>query len=102
MTTTTKAAHTPGPWHIGKESVWQGNIYGPGENGGTQGGTIIAAIPHSYINADANRLVIAAAPDMFAALEAIVSASRVYLPPDLAHAIRIQGEAAIQKARGGQ
>lgn len=92
MTTTTKAAHTPGPWH------WE-----PHGECWLLGGTNDAPETVFHVDPDgnavpdaANRSLIAAAPDLLEALEGLISQPQV-----LSDAL-FKAKAAIQKAKGGK
>lgn len=71
----TAVQHTPGPWRVGT----------PGPNGcytiGTERGLMTAMIAHSInmagqkVEAEANACLIAAAPELLAALDAILNGS---------------------------
>ena len=96
--------HTPGPWEVSDTSVcldgplssWNRTICDLGHYG-SDGRTC-------YPNAKANGLLIAAAPDMLAALEAVLkeliySRGEVFGPSD--EEIVNLTKAAIAKAKGG-
>ena len=106
MSTTT---HTPGPWHIGSGNG-EGSIFA--ENGRMRletGGTTLYPICHNVSTwnideDDANARLIAAAPDLLAALETCVSELNqlAFLANDkLANAAIEKGIEAIRKAKGG-
>lgn len=62
------AKHTPGPWVIQDNAAFGVHIYGPG---GLGGGKHLARVSNSAgVDARANARLIAAAPDMLAALKA--------------------------------
>lgn len=93
----TERRHTPGPWrrvrwpHAG---IWY--VMGPGED---------ESVADAWTKADAN--LIAAAPDLLAALEVLLDAPRIrgWSEPSINVNERVnhamtQAEAAIAKARG--
>lgn len=97
MSTTTKAAHTPGPWTFSAFSfgsptapVCHKKIVGPMEDGVSQ--KLIAEIHMQHDTHEADGALIAAAPEMLEALEACVTHG-YYGSQD-------KVLAAIQKARG--
>ena len=61
----TKAAHTPGPWHVEPETEDQALSIVAGENAGADSETIIAEIGGVFGDCEeANAHLIAAAPDL--------------------------------------
>jgi hypothetical protein len=60
--TTQNAQHTPGPWRVADGGVTHWYIYRDKDE--------IATTRHEFPNAEANARLIAAAPDLLAALEA--------------------------------
>lgn len=63
----TKTAHTPGPWRItDRDDAWEIAPSGCGQS--------LAEITYTGGNAEANARLIAAAPVLLAALEALVAA----------------------------
>ena len=92
------AAHTPSPWRIGDEDhIWR--IYGPGD------GDVIGELEYIGGNAEANARLIAAAPTLLAALEAISNEADEWDDHDgrlghVAYSTLVQARAAIAAARG--
>jgi hypothetical protein len=89
--------HTPGPWHIGVRTFHAGrDVYGPKGEPVAVADDAITATPE----AEANARLIAAAPDLLAALQAIMG------DPDavdhILHLDAVAADAAIAKATGGQ
>lgn len=95
--------HTPGPWALDDES-----IYAPGGEGWKQ----VAEIPNWRTNPgevltpedNANARLIAAAPDMLEALQALANwgpFQNGYAPDDAFSKIQSMTRAAIAKATGG-
>ena len=76
MTTDTRTTHTPGPWHVESPSNVMGNA-----TIRTESGSVIAIMPNMTIDANpmtrfddpANGAVLAAAPDLLAALKLLVA-----------------------------
>ena len=95
MTTAEKAKHTPGPWRV----VPQAGEYFYEIRGGTVKDSILIAEISDICERDENARLIAAAPDMLAALEAILPTTKsdewLLTYHDLARV-----RAAIRKARG--
>ena len=94
MTNTKQTAHTPGPWNFGRTSL---DVYAP------ETGKHIATahLPLGWLSeeraiAEANARLIAAAPDLLAALEMIRNANVAMAEP-----IEDAMFAAIAKAQGG-
>ncbi len=87
--------HTPGPWVYSFESVdpeWAVVT--------TVGGAVIANVNADH-RQEANARLIAAAPDLLAALKLLESAARI-LPPNIdPDSPLAQARAAIAKAEGG-
>lgn len=72
MTVTTNNTHTPGPWILGTYDHAVHNITGPkGEM------PFIATIPSGRDNREANARLIAAAPDLLAALQAMMTIAEI-------------------------
>ena len=89
--------HTPGPWHIGVRTYHAGrDVYGPKGEPVAVADDAITATPE----AEANARLIAAAPELLAALQAIMD------DPDavdhILHLDAVAADAAIAKATGGQ
>jgi hypothetical protein len=89
--------HTPGPWHIGVRTFHAGrDVYGPKGEPVAVADDAITATPE----AEANARLIAAAPNLLAALQAIMG------DPDavdhILHLDAVAADAAIAKATGGQ
>ena len=83
----TDTKHTPGPWHEGSYRSIE-----------SQSGTICEVYSHMGIaEADANQKLIAAAPELLAALEWIVNQPTGSMYAEVREAAR----AAIAKATGG-
>lgn len=92
MTTATKATHTPGPWRTGD---MYSTVFGP--KNGTPCPDVIADVHSS--NRIANAKLIAAAPEILGALEALLDIAP--LARDLqTRNIHALAEAAIRKAKG--
>jgi hypothetical protein len=91
MSATTKAAHTPGPWHYQDESdAYTHIVRGP------KGEFVVSAPQDTSGTAEADTRLIAAAPEMLEALEGVLRvADRKTKEFDAARA-------AIQKAKGCQ
>ena len=100
---------TPGPWHIGSGNG-EGSIFA--ENGRMRletGGTTLYPICHNVSTwnideDDANARLIAAAPDLLAALESCISwlNQLAFMEKDILSADAIKkGFEAIEKAKGG-
>ena len=102
---------TPGPWFAGQMHRWSGTCitrrppieYGPsGTIGDAPIAQVVAKAPHwenSY-PVDANAALIAAAPDLYAALEDLRSSLIVLTKnSDLTEELK-QADAALAKARG--
>ena len=97
--------HTPGPWHVGIGNG-DGSIFP--EVGRTRledGGTTLYPIAQvnrgwNAVEDDANARLIAAAPDLLAALRNVIASYRANDPDSMANAIN-DAEAAIAKATGG-
>ena len=93
--------HTPGPWHIGVRTFHAGrDVYGP------KGEPVAVADQELTLPEEsaANARLIAAAPDLLAALEALVGEAdlgEVDLDDDDRAKLE-QARAAIAKATGGQ
>lgn len=82
--------HTPGPWRLGPSL---GEVRDDDNN-------VLCDVYHdSDEQAEADTRLIAAAPDLLAACEALLNEARQYFPMVCGEAIT-QGEAAIAKARG--
>ena len=88
-----KGEHTPGPWNVEHDT----------EIIAAEGKRIAEADTRSinFVNgeANANARLIAAAPDLLAAAEALLEEARQFFPTVSGNAITI-GEAAVKKARG--
>jgi hypothetical protein len=67
--------HTPGPWHVETTETRDGAIEAIAVREGSAGLFIAAVEPHDMAHADAiaNARLIAAAPDLLAALERIAT-----------------------------
>lgn len=98
----TTAAHTPGPWNLRLMQDRSIKHFCPVDADGQslltvvdQGGTLFAGI---YVDADAR--LIAAAPELLAALRACVLAMKADLPPAATHAEIDQACTAIFAATG--
>jgi hypothetical protein len=115
--TTTTPQHTPGPWRVRHDGTSSG-IYAPSINGydiarvhgyaeRPGGGTMLLGPEHQ-----ANAALIAAAPDLLAALvdllraaDAVHSFGLPHIPPTTADWFRsaqAAAESAIARAQGGQ
>ena len=90
MTTAEKAKHTPGPWQIDQSGA--GLEIRPSRS--------IHAITILKHGEEANARLIAAAPEMAEALEAIVEAG--YRGDEINGKLLAEAEAAIRKARGDE
>lgn len=90
------APHTPGPWKVGRHLGSRTEVrlihHDAGDHG--QGVPIIEGAV-----SEANARLIAAAPDMFAALESIAEGC-AFPADDVQRAIRRRALAAIDKAEG--
>ena len=72
MSTATEVKHTPGPWRVEPETEDQALSIVAGENAGQDSETIIAEIEGTLGDCEeANARLIAAAPDMLAALKGV-------------------------------
>lgn len=93
----TNATHTPGPWAIRK------NIYGSLDLFGDGGSRIIGS-QFLLMNQEANANLIAAAPELLAALEAMHACHRAFSDSEnwtvLDDEARLLAEKAIAKAKG--
>jgi len=101
-------AHTPGPWHVGPfdrdNQIFSDNGRMRLESGGT---TLypIATVNDGWDNTEdeANALLIAAAPELLAALKDCVAEFNGIMPTELVErfgATRIAARAAVEKAEG--
>lgn len=102
MTTTTKAAHTPGPWHVyencpafdNSDVIFSAHV----------DDAIVCSIGGDLVGEKANARLIAAAPDLLDSLENLLD----YLDAHDWGTVPSGGKtetdarAAIQKAKGGQ
>lgn len=92
--------HMPGPWEMSDGSVWAISPW----NARVRIASVTQFSPMNGIDSDANRRLIAAAPDMFEALEAIEFALNQGMPAamvlDENSPIRDCLRAAIAKATG--
>ena len=88
----TDTQHTPGPWFVTPDgtAVYKKDGYG------YRGDTICLFVGHPFI--DANARLIAAAPELLAALQALAALPNKHRPEEMWDAAR----AAIAKATGGQ
>src|SRR5690606_37089094 len=102
------SAYTPGPWfHDGNGNVWRRDPKDLYQNGGTVAGDKPLATIHKGWHHDgaegypveANARLIAAAPELLRALQAMVSVTDKGLRP---RAARNNARAAIAKATGEQ
>ena len=100
-----KAAHTPGPWKFGKELTARSGEWLVSFDAGSKGrGIAIAETRAGSGNEEANARLIAAAPELLAALETAYMALIGYLPAhrnDVTDAAIGAARAAITKAKGG-
>lgn len=91
----TEGSHTPGPWRLSEHE------HGCVVQRGDEGGFFVQGLSKDQVRADAR--LIAAAPDLLAALERIVRLNE-QMPADhpsrLSHGEVKQAIAAITKARG--
>lgn len=93
--------HTPGPWHVDPDPrpdmEWNNHIYGAD-------GMAVCFMAHSDGKDDerdeANARLIAAAPDLLSALEAVEQAYSNRHSPQHRTACLMQAQAAIKKAKG--
>lgn len=97
--------HTPGPWHIGVRTYHAGrDVYGPKGEPVAVADDAITTTPE----AEANARLIAAAPELLAALDKLLSATvdralaEGYEMDGVECAARGFALAAIAKATGGQ
>lgn len=92
--------HTPGPWRIGHQDHTQTKIFGAHRTEASH----IASTPFGTIEDASNARLIAAAPELLAALEAVIAESRRVIHPDSAdnrlYSIDVIARAAIAKATG--
>lgn len=99
-----KAAHTPGPWKFGKELTARSGEWLVSFDAGSKGrGIAIAETRAGSGNEEANARLIAAAPELLAALERAYMALIGYLPAhrnDVTDAAIGAAHAAITKATG--
>ena len=86
--------HTPGPWSVGKSGTM---IVAPPTRDFPHGQVVASVSPGPGKNTIANAKLIAAAPDMLAALRRICS--EVETPEDLLNAIR-DAENLLRKTEG--
>ena len=104
----TNTSHTPGPWRVIFESIdpeWsvvtdaRGNIVA---NVNSETGPDVPPLVSTKMPRDANARLIAAAPDLLAALEAVMNHPhvRAYLPYSPTDAVFSGAMAAIAKAKG--
>ena len=100
-----KGEHTPGPWtaefdcdgiNIGP---WSGRHSDPYDGGLPVIDTVLFRIDRKDRASLADAYLIAAAPDLLAACEALLEDARQFFPTVSGEAITL-GEAAIKKARG--
>src|SRR5690606_23383477 len=98
--------HTPGPWELGEDGVWLGSVY-------SEDGLRIALVygewdidePRPREEGEANARLIAATPDLLAALQSFVAAVEddgEPMPGARWHAECVAARAAIAKAAGAQ
>ena len=89
------AKHTPGPWVIYLDAGVAASVMPAGRDGDV---CTMAEEYRTMIEVNANAALIAAAPDLLAACEALIT----YVPeaPGVDHAVRRIAAAAIAKARG--
>lgn len=91
--------HTPGPWALDDNGhdIRTHEDYWPI---GCADGNLIAYVAHTDdVMGEANARLIAAAPDLLAACEALLNEARQFFPMVCGDAIT-EAEAAIAKARG--
>ena len=89
------AKHTPGPWHLGKEGYYFQSVRDQNEHI-----TADVNITRSDGEGGANARLIAAAPDLLAALEAIIKMIGPYAGQGRMDAEIAAARSAIAKARG--
>ena len=114
------AQHTPGPWHADATLDMQDSdcYFRPifddndtmvakvivGTEDGTRGGTRVATAEEDAIEGEANARLIAAAPDLLAALRDLTDWGCTYTSPldaNSPHGLLIAARVAIAKATGG-
>lgn len=73
--------HTPGPWVVTPHPDQNVDVFAVGE---VMDEAFQYGLSHTvcYQNAGANARLIAAAPELYAAVAAVIAATRDYLPPD--------------------
>ena len=101
---------TPGPWEWTGDTLWGGQkaleeVLSVGDDGKPYGFHSAVLVPHwDGEQAVANARLIAAAPELYEALEAVELACRMGIPPgevlSLNSTIRLAARAALAKARG--
>lgn len=86
--------HTPGPWYVRTDSIWGNPV--------PQGQAVYHTTVAANINNPADRVLIAAAPDMLAALRLVLFAAPMNHPDDDIESFDwiIDARAAIAKATG--
>lgn len=74
--------HTPGPWVVTPHPGTNVDVFGVGEIMDDK--RMQYALSHTtcYQNSEANARLIAASPDLYEAVAAVIDATRDYLPPD--------------------
>lgn len=90
-------AHTPGPWHIRGDDGSPGYVEGRHIYAEHEGNTGCVAIVRGSM---ANAHLIAAAPEMLAALERLESGVRLWISRGVSDEDMAVAQAAIAKARG--
>jgi hypothetical protein len=100
-TMTTQATHTPGPWEIGSinkrdKNLWWAAVFTPKSTGKFHTPRAGEALGVDREECEGNARLIAAAPDLLAALETIAAGNT---DPD--GMVRIAAEA-LSKAEGAQ
>ncbi len=90
--------HTPGPWHVGQQNLALINIEHHNDQPGAISKTLAKVVARSMwqAEAEANAILIAAAPDLLAAL---IEATRI-IESEWPGQFE-PGQAAIAKATGG-
>lgn len=94
-----KTTHTPGPWHINTLETVPASIHACRGHVATVSRGSLNEIGADEI--EANTRLIAAAPDLLAALEALESGVRLWISRGVSDADLASARAAIAKAKGG-
>jgi hypothetical protein len=90
--------HTPGPWRL-KESPHKREFSYFIDTGPELGSYFVAAVNNGTGPDEANARLIAAAPELLAALETLYEADQQGFPLATQRQVREQAEAAIAKAK---